>query len=402
LRGGGGGGPGGGGGFHAAFGGGGHGGGGLRGAFGGGGHGFPAHGGHALSAHSFAPHAVRAPRFASHAATRHSTAGAAHNLSHGHTLAGNGRTASHTGVAGRNALTAHTQSGINHAVQGQLAHNQIGGNQLTHNQFAAQNFHGLNNFRKTGFNRNAFGSDPAWNHWGGNFWGVGWNNWGGGWGGWGGPVFWPYLLGDVLSFILWPYDYYDPFWAYGPGFIYASIFAPGPYFGLEYGYGPDYYAYGYGPYYDGYAGIPNIYYDSYHRSHYARGQSFARTQQTDREALAETNTEALQSCSGLAPDVINLPTEQIREKLHLAADQQSALDSVNDALSQARDVVKSSCPTTVPLTPIGRLKAAEQRLEATIKAVQIVRPPLETFYDLLSDEQRNQFNAMGGLGAHPR
>jgi LTXXQ motif family protein len=56
----------------------------------------------------------------------------------------------------------------------------------------------------------------------------------------------------------------------------------------------------------------------------------------------------------------------------------------------------SSCPSAVPLTPIGRLDAAEQRLDATIKAIQVVRSPLEKFYQALSDEQRQRFNAMNG------
>jgi LTXXQ motif family protein len=49
-----------------------------------------------------------------------------------------------------------------------------------------------------------------------------------------------------------------------------------------------------------------------------------------------------------------------------------------------------------------RLDAAEQRLDATIKAIQIVRAPLERFYQALSDEQRQRFNAMNGSseGAH--
>ena len=88
--------------------------------------------------------------------------------------------------------------------------------QFAHNQFAAHNFHGLHNFNRTGFNRNAFGNGAGWHHWGGRFYGAGWNNWGNGWGGWAGPVFWPFLLGDIFSFALWPYGYYDPFWAYGP------------------------------------------------------------------------------------------------------------------------------------------------------------------------------------------
>jgi len=222
--------------------------------------------------------------------------------------------------------------------------------------------------------------------------------WGWGWGGWAGPVFWPFLLGDALSFIFWPYTYYDPFWWYGPPFIWASIFAPGPYFGADYGYGPDYYGYGYGPEY-GYAGSPNIYYGSSHGDGYRtadRGRYAARNEQADREALAETNTAALESCTGLAPGVTNLPIEQIRQTVHPTADQEAALDDLSAASSRASDVIKSSCPSSVPLTPIGRLDAAEQRLDATVKAIQIVRPPLEKLYQGLSDEQRQRFNAMNG------
>ena len=58
----------------------------------------------------------------------------------------------------------------------------------------------------------------------------------------------------------------------------------------------------------------------------------------------------------------------------------------------------SSCPTAPPLTPVGRLSAAEQQLEAMIRAVQIVRSPLGRLYDSLSDEQRRQFNAIGNFG----
>jgi hypothetical protein len=210
----------------------------------------------------------------------------------------------------------------------------------------------------------------------------------------------------VFSFIFWPYAYYDPFWWYGPPFIWASIFAPGPYFGLDYGYGPDYYGYGYGAGDHGYAGSPNIYYGSSAGGGYntaTRGQYAVRTEQADREALAETNTAAIESCTGLAPGVTNLPIDQIRQTVHPTADQEAALDDLSAASLQASDIIKSSCPSSVPLTPIGRLDAAKQRLDATIKAIQIVRSPLERFYQALSDEQRQRFNAMNGSteGAPP-
>ena len=67
------------------------------------------------------------------------------------------------------------------------------------------------------------------------FGGAGWGGWGGGgggWGGWVGPVFWPFLLGDVLSCAFWPNAYCYPFWSYGTAFAYDY----GPY-APAYGYG---------------------------------------------------------------------------------------------------------------------------------------------------------------------
>ena len=368
------GGKGGGGGWH-----GGGGGGGWHGGGGGGFHGFAAHGGMSPMGHGWSGHALSAHGWshahtplANHAMNSRGHQFASHNLSH------------NLAATGRNTLTAHNQ----------LAHNQF-----AHNQFAAHNFHGLNNFTKTGFNRNAFGNNANWNHWGGRFWGAGWNNWGWGWGCWAGPVFWPFLLGDVFSFVFWPYAYYDPFWWYGPPFIFASIFAPGPYFGPDYGYGPDDYGYWYGGDY-GDAGSPNIYYDSPRGgggySIAAREGNAAKTEQADREALAETNTAAVESCTGLAPGVTNLPIDQIRQTVHPTGDQEAVLDDLSAASTRASDVIKSSCPSSVPLTPLGRLDAAEQRLDATIKAMQVVLSPLERFYEALNDEQRQRFNAMNG------
>ena len=318
----------------------------------------------------------------------------------GHTFthAGNvGRlSTSHGPAATHNAFTAHPQFGganqmnargqYNQLAHDRFAHNQFLHNQVAHNQFVARNFRGLYNFNHTGFNRNAFGDPQHWNRWGGRFWGAGWNRWGYGFGGWAGPVFWPYLYGDIFSFAFWPYDYYDPFWAYGPDFLLASIFAPGPYFGADYGYAPDYGA--------GYAGGNDIYYGGYSGPSGGPGG----VTNADRQALAETNAAAAESCSGLAPGVSDLPIAQIKQTVQPTGDQQTALDELNDAAVKANDVVKSSCPTAMPLTPAARLDAAQARLEAMMKAVDIVQGPLQKFYDSLSDQQRQRFDAMGNAG----
>ena len=65
----------------------------------------------------------------------------------------------------------------------------------------------------------------------------------------------------------------------------------------------------------------------------------------DRQALAETNAAAAESCSGLAPGVTDLPISQIKQTAQPTGDQVIALDDLNTAAAKANDVVKSSCPT---------------------------------------------------------
>jgi hypothetical protein len=397
--GGGGGGHGGGGGFHGG-GGGFHGGGGGFHAMGGaprmGGGGFHPGGG---GFHAAVPHGgggMRmggfhggAPHIAPHAAGPHFAP---------HSFANRG-----AGMHGQSAH-ANVQPGVNrhltgvqqgHGAQRLMGHAAAAAGaaavthaQFAHNQFAAHNFHGLANFNRTGFNRNAFGDPQHWNRFGGQFWGAGWHRWGRGWGGWAGPVFWPYLYGDIFSFAFWPYDYYDPFWGYGPDFVLVSIFAPGPYFGPDYGYAPDY---GYVPGATG--GYPGR--DVY----YGGGGAPSGVTKEDRQALSETESAAAESCNGLAPGVTDLPIDKIKQTVQPSGDQLSALDDLNAAAVKARAAIKASCPTAVPLTPVARLEAAQARLEAVIEAVQIVQEPLQRFYDALNDDQKHRFETMGSSGA---
>jgi hypothetical protein len=96
----------------------------------------------------------------------------------------------------------------------------------------------------------------------------------------------------------------------------------------------------------------------------------------------------------LAPGGTDLPIPQLRRTIHPTAEQGAALDNLSAALSKADQIVETSCPEQTPLTPVARLDAAEQRVDAMIKAIQIVRSPLERFGNSLNDEQRQRFDAM--------
>ena len=244
-------------------------------------------------------------------------------------------------------------------------------------------FAGAHQFRgKGGASRNAFGHQAAWNNWAG---GGGWGGWGGGWGGWGGwvgPVFWPFLLGDILSYVLWPYDYYYPFWSYGT--------LPSYYYG---GYAPAYdYSYGYG---HGSGGLSDIY--GYNRGRYSRHAN--RT--SHKEALTDQiPAEVTQSCGGFAPGVTSFPIDRMRQAIQPTSSPSAALDDLAAASSKASSIVAASCPNEPPLTPLARLDAVEQRLDAMMQAIQIVRPALARLYDSLSDEQKQRLDALGTEESH--
>jgi LTXXQ motif family protein len=74
--------------------------------------------------------------------------------------------------------------------------------------------------------------------------------------------------------------------------------------------------------------------------------------------------------------------------------QRPALDELRAASAKAIDILKAGCPTDLPSTPPGRLAAMESRLQVMLQAVQTVRPPLDRFYQSLTDEQKERFNAV--------
>ncbi len=66
--------------------------------------------------------------------------------------------------------------------------------------------------------------------------------------------------------------------------------------------------------------------------------------------------------------------------------------------AKAIDILKTACPSELPSIPTGRLTAMEGRLQVMLQAVQTVRPALDRFYQLLSDEQKARFNAIAPAG----
>ena len=166
-------------------------------------------------------------------------------------------------------------------------------------------------------------------------------------------MFWPYAYGDLFYYALWPADYggYDPFWYYGYGDVYSAIFSP----------------YLYDDYVQG-AGAP--------------------------ERMASLTQSMAKSCDEEAAEVTSWPIDQIQAAVQPSDQQNALLDNLGNAVVKASDEIKANCPTTVAFTPTDRLSEMQQRLQALVDAVNIVSPPLDKFYDALSDEQKARFNDM--------
>jgi hypothetical protein len=177
--------------------------------------------------------------------------------------------------------------------------------------------------------------------------------------GWYGPVFWPYAYSDIFDYAFWPDGYDVGYWDYAYDDFFDGLFwgEQGP--PAEYVYNE--------PQATGSTG-PKV--------------SYAGVQQL---------------CNDPGSGITAWPFAEIGSKVGLNAEQKSLLDQMHSAATNAAAAFKASCPANdaFPLTPPGRLTAMTGRLDATLQAVDTVKPALEAFYNSLSDEQKERFNELG-------
>ncbi|MGP0090312.1 MAG: Spy/CpxP family protein refolding chaperone [Xanthobacteraceae bacterium] len=206
----------------------------------------------------------------------------------------------------------------------------------------------------------AHAATAGWNYGrdGGHGW---WQHRHGGYG-WVGPLFWPFAYYDMYDYALWGGGYDDSFWDYGYNDIYAGLFAP-------YGY-------------DDLAG-------------YLPQQASTNPSGPASGAPSVAVGPLAQMCGEDNRDIAGLPIDQVQQAIRPSTAQQAALDELANASGKAAQDIKAACPADIALTAPSRLAAMQQRIEAMIAAVETVQPPLEKFYGLLSDEQKQRLTALG-------
>ncbi|HXE67864.1 MAG TPA: Spy/CpxP family protein refolding chaperone [Hyphomicrobiaceae bacterium] len=263
------------------------------------------------------------------------------------------------GMAGAGAAAAG-------AAAGRALHGQAGA--ASGRPFHAFDGRGLGRFQHAGFRHNAFASKVAFHNWAFKHPGCC---------GWFGKVFWPFVVGDVFTAVLWPSPWYEPFWGYGGDYALSNV--------LWVGSGSLQASYSNSNIYDIYGGGSGRY------------GSLARSEEKVANApSSDTPTEAdvTQACADLAPGVTDLPINEIERTVLATGDQVAALTALKGAWMSATKIIKATCTGEVPLTPVRRLDVVEERLGAVLQGLQIVSGPLENFHNSLSEAQKRSFDTM--------
>jgi LTXXQ motif family protein len=96
----------------------------------------------------------------------------------------------------------------------------------------------------------------------------------------------------------------------------------------------------------------------------------------------------VRGCAAQGAEFENWPFDSISRTVGPDETQGKALDGLREAAKQAAQKLAADCPQDVPAAPAARLEAAEQGIDAALKAYDIVEPKLAAFYAALNDEQK--------------
>jgi hypothetical protein len=102
-----------------------------------------------------------------------------------------------------------------------------------------------------------------------------------------------------------------------------------------------------------------------------------------------------QGCELAQAAALPWPADEIEARLHPNDTQRAALDALRQAIARAVDFLDHACQPKDAATPLARLDAADDRLDAIHQAIVLVNDALAGFYATLSDEQKAQFEAIG-------
>jgi negative regulator of replication initiation len=76
--------------------------------------------------------------------------------------------------------------------------------------------------------------------------------------------------------------------------------------------------------------------------------------------------------------------------------QRLKFEDFKTASSEAGETMRSACPTEIPNSMVGHMRAMEKLTDAKSKAIKTFLPTLESFYSTLSTDQKDVLNSSQG------
>jgi hypothetical protein len=155
-------------------------------------------------------------------------------------------------------------------------------------------------------------------------------------------------------------------------------------------------------------------YDEWRRAREDRRPSRGREEELSRSRAAERGDvprgrsgpfgaavdKLVRGCAAQGAEFENWPFDSIARTVGPDETQNKAFDGLREAAKQAAQRLSADCPKDVPAAPAARLEAAEQGIDAALKAFDIVEPKLAAFYAALNDEQKARlYRDMAGPAA---
>ena len=169
--------------------------------------------------------------------------------------------------------------------------------------------------------------------------------------GWVGPPAWPSAYEDMLGFTFWPDDYASRLRGRGFDVIADTI--------------------------TGRFDLP---------------RSSARTATTGAAVKNDADNEiSVERCGDTSSTESNWPTARVEQILPLSDAQHAALEKLQLAAAQSVKKIRDDCRGPVALAPPDRLRALVQMLWTLRDAGISVREPVKSFYDALTNTQKNAF-----------
>ena len=121
-------------------------------------------------------------------------------------------------------------------------------------------------------------------------------------------------------------------------------------------------------------------------------------ERSEQQLRQEADAQA-EGCGDPKSSLTQLPIDRIEAVIHPAGKQKEALERLSTATKNAVEGLQTACPDDLPLTPLGRLEAMQKRLEAMLRAAELVQPALDEFYATLSNEQKARFNTLSQVAS---